>query len=259
MRPKKRLGQHFLTSTHMAERIADSVPAAPGDHVLEIGPGRGALTVHLLKRFPRLHLVEVDRDMVRELTERLGPGEWVLHQEDILGFDLARAGCPVHVVGNLPYSIAALIIHRMLRSAAVASCTFMVQREVARRIMARPGTRQRGYLSVFCQFHGSPRLVARVPAGAFFPKPKVDSTVFQIATSPDQGPSLPRERRQDFFAMVERAFQQRRKTLANALSNGSDKDLWLGRIARAGLDPGVRPEALEVRDWLALFGKAAAP
>ena len=230
--------------------------AAPGDHVLEIGPGRGALSVHLKERFPDFHLVEFDADVVAELTAKLGAGQWVLHECDALRFDFLSAGSPLHVVGNLPYSIAAMIIKKtLLYAGAVSTCTFMVQREVAQRIAAGPHCRRNGFLSIFCQFFGQPRIVFHVPAGAFFPRPKVESSVFRMVISDDHYGRLPREQWDGFFRFVDKGFGMRRKTLVNALGRDREKAAYGEALHGLGIDPSARAEDLAVEQWLELYGK----
>ena len=139
VRPKKYLGQHFLTSEFFAREIVDAIPAGPGERVLEIGPGRGALSIFLKERFPEVHLVEIDKDAINHLKEKLGHGVFTIHEADVLEFNFEKVGFPIHVVGNLPYVIGALIIKKtLLLGAAIRSFTFMVQREVAERIVSGP-------------------------------------------------------------------------------------------------------------------------
>ncbi|HON09890.1 MAG TPA: 16S rRNA (adenine(1518)-N(6)/adenine(1519)-N(6))-dimethyltransferase RsmA [Chitinispirillaceae bacterium] len=258
MRPKKHLGQHFLTSTRYAERIAESVPAGSGENVLEIGPGQGALSVYLKKRFPDFHLVEVDPEAVERLREKLGEGRHVIHNQDIMEFDYSTAGFPLHVVGNLPYSIAALILKKTLYYGNdILSCTFMVQREVAERIASGPHSKTNGFLTIFCAFFGTPRILFHVPPGAFFPRPNVDSTVFQIIIDEDLETKLERDNWESFFAFVSRGFSQRRKTLAKVLGDDQISKQDYHRIfVESGIDPLSRPEDLDVNLWLKLFRKS---
>lgn len=255
--PKKRLGQHFLQSPYYAERIAQAVESPDDGTVVEIGPGRGALSIFLKARFPRFHLIETDREVIPCLKERLGEGKWTLHVGDVLNFDFSRIDSPLHIVGNLPYNIGALIIRRTLSYAPnVASVTFMMQREVAERIVAEPHSKAMGFLSIFCQFFGTPKILFRVPPGAFFPKPRVESAVFQLYVNREIEKLLPNARREDFFSFVSRGFSKRRKMLATSLAWKSDsKEIIRGMIEEIGLNPKVRPEDLTVQDWLRLFRK----
>ena len=254
MIPKKHLGQHFLTAPAYARRIAEAVPAGAGEHVMEIGPGQGALSVFLKERFPLLHLVEVDPAAAETVHKKLGNGTYTLHRADILQFDFAEAGFPLHVVGNLPYVIGAHIIKKTLYYGNnIRSCTFMVQREVAQRIVAGPHSKQNGFLSVFCSFFGKPQLLFHVPAGAFFPRPKVESAVFRIVVAENIESKLSRTQWNSFFALVSKGFQQRRKKLANSLSgDGREKETVLSVLA--SLDAGeARAEDLDCKQWVELF------
>jgi len=258
MGPKKHLGQHFLTAPAIAKKIAAAVPALAGDGVLEIGPGRGALSVHLLERFPLIHLVEIDVNSIDVLKNKLGDGDYRIHNEDALAFDFSTVGFPLHVVGNLPYNISALIIKRaLLEAPRVASCTFMVQREVAARIVSGPRSRQNGFLSIFCQFFGEAKLLFHVPPGAFFPRPSVDSSVFQIIIDTGIEGKLRRGLWEDFFAFVDSGFSMRRKQLAKTLSlrHGRDKDYYRVALSDMGADAAARPEDLGVGEWLDLYGR----
>jgi 16S rRNA (adenine1518-N6/adenine1519-N6)-dimethyltransferase len=253
--PKKKFGQNFLTSPGFAKKIADSIPAGHGETVLEIGAGRGALSIHLLERFHGLlHLVEMDRDMVPALNEKLGTGGWVLHQCDILDFEFKQFNEPVHVVGNLPYNIAALIIKKVLLCGdLIKSCTFMVQREVASRIVSGPHSKEAGFLSVFCQFFGKPEILFHVPPGAFFPKPKVDSSVFRIAKYPELSIKIPREQWKDFFLFVDRGFSQRRKMVVNSLAGTGVKTEISEGLIKAGIPVTARAEDIPMDKWIDFF------
>jgi 16S rRNA (adenine1518-N6/adenine1519-N6)-dimethyltransferase len=252
--PKKNLGQHFLTAVRYAERIAAQVGAQEGEHVLEIGPGRGALSVHLKKLYPSFHCVEVDPDVIAELTQKLGIGTWVLHRSNALSFDFAEAGFPLHVVGNLPYSIGALLIKKtLLYGNDILSCTFMVQREVAQRIAAKPHSKQMGFLSVFCQFFGEPRVLFHVPPGAFFPKPNVDSSVFRLVVEKKLEDKLQRCLWEDYFAFVDRGFGMRRKKLANVLGRSGDRQRYADTLRQMNVSADVRAEDLGPGEWLELY------
>jgi len=261
MGPKKNLGQHFLTAVSYAKRIADSIPAVSGHgHVLEIGPGKGALSVHLVKRFPDFHCVELDPDVIPALSGNLGPGHWTLHRENVLTFDFSKVGFPVHVTGNLPYSIGALIIKKtLLYGNRVRSCTFMVQREVAERIVAGPHTRKNGFLSIFCQFFGKPTILFHIPRGAFFPSPNVDSSVFQLVIDDDPEKKIPSGKWASFFEFVDKGFRMRRKMLVNTLDTTFEKSYWARLLDELGVGPGARPEDLIADQWLELYKKSCGP
>jgi 16S rRNA (adenine1518-N6/adenine1519-N6)-dimethyltransferase len=227
-----------------------------------------------------MHLVEVDADAVSALREKLGGGgdgrdqhiragghkhpslsadngrRYTIHNEDVMAFDFSKAGFPIHVVGNLPYNIGARVIKKTLMYAPQAlSCTFMVQKEVAARIVSGPGGKQNGFLSIFCQFFGQAKLLFHVPPGAFFPRPNVDSSVFQIIVDQDVEKKLGRELWDDFFSFADCGFSMRRKQLAKTLSLklGKDKEFYCDTLSRMGIDASARPEDLGVSDWLDLY------
>lgn len=257
MGPKKHLGQHFLTAVSYAERIAKSVGACRGENVLEIGPGKGALSVHLKNLYPFFHCVEVDADMIEGLTRKLGAGTWTLHHCDALAFDFAKAGFPLHVVGNLPYSIGAMIIRKTLfYGENILSCTFMVQREVAQRIAARSHSKRMGFLSVFCQFFGTPKILFTVPPGAFFPKPAVDSAVLRLVVERNLENKLPRRLWEDFFGFVDKGFRMRRKMLVNVLGRNGGRERYAGILAQMECGAGARAEDLGPDEWLELYRKS---
>jgi 16S rRNA (adenine1518-N6/adenine1519-N6)-dimethyltransferase len=257
MGPKKYLGQHFLTAVSCAQRIADSIPARPGEHVLEIGPGRGALSVYLVKRFPDFHCVEIDPDVVPAFSEKLGPGSWTLHRNDVLEFDFSKAGFPLHLAGNLPYSIGAMIIRKSLSYGSnIRSCTFMVQREVAQRIVAGPHTKRNGFLSIFCQFFGKPTILFHISRGSFFPMPNVDSSVFQLLVDGNLEEKLPAGLWESYFAFVDKGFRMRRKMLVNVLGRDCGKQQWGRLLEEINTDPASRPEDLSAGQWLELYKKS---
>jgi 16S rRNA (adenine1518-N6/adenine1519-N6)-dimethyltransferase len=255
MKPKKHLGQHFLTAPVYAKKIAEAVPADADAHLLEIGPGQGALSRFLKKRFPRFHLVEIDDAAIEILSGKLGDGGYTIHHEDVMRFDFLKAGTPLHVVGNLPYSIGARIIKKtLLYGNRIVSCTFMVQREVAERIVSAPHSKKYGFLSVFCSFFGTPRLLFHIPPGAFFPRPKVDSSVFSLTLGGHIECKLPREKWKPFFELVSRGFQQRRKKVINALSDSTEnKEMLASVLSTTGIASGVRAEDLSCDQWLELY------
>lgn len=202
-----------------------------------------------------MHLIETDGQLIPHLEEKLGKGEWTLHNANVLKFDFTTIPAPIHIIGNLPYNIGALIIKKTLLNApAVASITYMVQREVADRIVAGPHSKQNGFLSIFCQFFGIPKIICKVPPGAFFPPPKVESAVFHMDVIPDILTRLPREQWDGFFTMVSEGFSKRRKTLATSLGWKKDtRETIASVIEQIGLNRKVRPEDLDIEEWLALY------
>jgi 16S rRNA (adenine1518-N6/adenine1519-N6)-dimethyltransferase len=255
MRPKKHLGQHFLISPVYAKRIADAVPAGPGEHVLEIGPGKGAVSIFLKERFPEFHCVEIDDEAIDALKEKIGEGRHTISKADVLLFDYGNAGFPLHVVGNLPYSIAALIIKKtLLYGSAIRSFTFMVQREVAERIVSEPHCKSNGFLTIFCRFFAVPKILFHVPPGAFFPKPKVDSSVVTMVIGPFPEERLPPGEWGAFLSFVSKAFSMRRKKLSNVIGGGAQgRDRCEHLLRGLGCGPFARPEDLGITEWLGLF------
>lgn len=250
---RKRFGQHFLTDRHYLARVVAEIDPKPGDALVEIGPGPGALTAELAARLPRLDVVEIDRDLVLDLRERFPAESVVVHEGDVLEFDFSALPQPLRVVGNLPYNISTPILFRVAGFAErIRDCVFMLQREVVERMVAAPGTPAYGRLSVMLQVRFSMRLAFRVPPGAFTPPPKVESAVVRMEPL---GPGRVRAADEPLFArVVAAAFSQRRKTLRNALrALAADSAL-----ASAGIDPGRRGETLSVAEFVALADAAAA-
>ncbi len=244
-RSRKRFGQHFLHDRTVIERILAALRPAAGDTLVEIGPGRGALTLPLLERGLTLHAVEIDRDLAAALqaSARSYPGTLELHTGDALRFDYcglaAAGGQALRVFGNLPYNVATELIFRLLQfTALVADMHFMVQREVAERLAAEPGTGARGRLSVMVQACCDVELLLRVGPGAFVPPPAVESAVVRLVPRPAPGiGACPPE---VFGELVARAFRHRRKTLRNTLRGLLDE----AAIAAAGVEAGARAETL---------------
>ncbi len=250
-RPRKRFGQHFLHDAGVIRRIIRHVDPRPGDRIVEIGPGLGALTAPLLETTGRLEVVELDRDVIPHLEKRCaGLGELVVHQGDALGFDfaaLAAAGQPLRLVGNLPYNISTPLIFHLLESATgIRDMTFMLQEEVVRRLGAEPGGKDYGRLSVMVQYRCRVRYLFRVPPGAFRPPPRVDSAVVSLVPFDEPPVAVGCERR--FAEIVARAFGQRRKTLRRSLRERLAPPVF----EAAGIDSGRRPETLTVAEFAAL-------
>jgi 16S rRNA (adenine1518-N6/adenine1519-N6)-dimethyltransferase len=249
MLAKKRYGQHFL-QPEWAQKLVEAMNPEPEDEFIEIGPGPGALTVRLAPRVARLTAIEVDPDMIASLRPVLPPNV-TLVESDILEADLAAliGRRPVRVAGNLPYNISSPILFRLLAlhkaTGSLMDATLMLQREVADRIEAGPGTKDYGVLSILIQMHADVRRVLALPPGAFRPAPKVQSSVIRLTFRPSR---VPVRDEALFETMVRTMFMQRRKTLANALKPfattlGHDA----GRaLAGAGIDPTRRPETLQL-------------
>lgn len=254
IRPRKRFGQHFLHDPGVIARIVNAIDPRPGEPLVEIGPGLGAITLPLLERAQRVDVVEIDRDVIPVLQERArGLGELVVHQVDALEFDFARLanGRRLRAVGNLPYNISTPLLFHLLESVAViADMHFMLQREVVDRMAAKPDTEAYGRLTVMLAAHCGVEKLFDVGPGAFRPPPRVDSAIVRLvphATAPFVVADRTR-----FARVVAAAFGQRRKTLRNALRGVVDE----AGFGAAGVDPGRRAETLAPADFARL---AATP
>lgn len=253
--PKKHFGQNFLTAPHYIEQIVNAVPANKGDTVIEIGPGKGALSTRLVKKGFNFTMVEKDRDVIPHLKEALGEGDFTIINDDATRFDFSSLGEQFHAVGNLPYNVASTIIKSLLfHAGALQSGTFMVQKEVADRIVATAGGKTIGFMTILLTYFGEVKKLFDVPPGAFFPKPKVTSAVFQILLKPECYERLPREEWHAFLNFVSVAYQMRRKKLSNSVAKFvKGREAAVEAIVAAGLDENVRPEGLQVQQWVDLY------
>ena len=244
-RARRRYSQNFLRDRATIDRIVEAIAPQPGDHIVEIGPGRGALTAPLLARCSRLTAVEIDRDLAQMLQQRFGPEQLTLMCTDALKVDWAtlaqRAGGDLRIVGNLPYHISTPLLFAWLPIAdQVRDQHLMLQKEVVDRIVASAGRRDYGRLSVMLQFRYHVERLFNVAPGAFAPAPKVHSSVIRLV--PRGRAELASEDTGAFSRVVTAAFGQRRKTLRNALASVLNDE----EIRRAGVDPGARAETLDV-------------
>ena len=253
LRAKKSWGQNFLGDEEILDHIARLAVEAAGDRVIELGAGLGHLTARLLARGADVIAVERDRDLAAVLREELG-GRIRLLEADAARLEylpLARGG-KVAVVGNLPYHLTSPILFGLLDQAdVVGRAVLLVQREVAERLAAAPGTKAWGLLSVLLQHRAQVSVERRVPAGAFLPPPKVESAVLRLAFGPARAPVADPVR---FRRLVKAGFAQRRKVLANALAAGriAPGEELASALGRAGIDARRRGETLTVEEWAAL-------
>lgn len=254
-RARKRFGQHFLKDRSIAGRIVELVQPHPDELVLEIGPGRGALTEGLAARAGRLVAVEIDRDLAAFLRQRLAGTDCRLIEGDILELDLARllreeGRERLLIVGNLPYNITAPLLFRLLEQAEhIRAAVLMVQHEVARRLVARPGSRDYSLLTVLLSMRAQVRACLQVAPGAFRPVPKVHSAVVEVEFTPQARCAVRDELL--FGRLVRSAFGQRRKMLRNSLMGiweGERAELE-GLAAGAGIDLSRRPETLTLEEF----------
>ena len=257
-RAKKRFGQHFLTDPRILSRIADGLAITPTDTVIEIGPGRGALTEALLSRAGRVIAIEVDRDLVPILRSRWADDPRLMVVEgDVLEKDLgALANGPFLLAGNVPYNITTPILFHALTRPRPARAVYLVQLEVALRAAAAPNDEAFGALSVNLQAVAQVELLFRVPAGAFTPPPKVESAVIRV--TPRLDPVIEADEEEPYRLMVQGAFGLRRKQLKRVVRTlwSLDAEQAGGVVDRAGLDPEARPETLSPSDFAALLRAA---
>ncbi|MFZ4099090.1 MAG: 16S rRNA (adenine(1518)-N(6)/adenine(1519)-N(6))-dimethyltransferase RsmA [Chlamydiia bacterium] len=253
LRAQKRFSQNFLVDAMVLHRIVDETMREGIQRVLEIGPGPGVLTEELLKRGAQVWAIELDRGMAQALERRSHPNLTVI-QADALQCSLEpieQGGVEV-MVGNLPYAITAPLLGRFLpMHTRFKRLVVMVQWEVAQRLLAVPGTKQWGLLSLFVQACSTPKLVCRVPSSSFRPQPKVDSAVVSLELR------APPERMEEAMVWAKRAFQQRRKMLRSSLSGYVEREALDWALRQASLRPEQRPEELNLDQWLSLLQSLA--
>lgn len=258
LRPRKGYSQSFLTDLGICRAIADDAELAPGDEVLEIGPGLGILTAVLAERAARVVAVELDPALAGSLPGLVPAANLEVLNADALQVDpTAHFAGPYKLVANLPYQITSPVLRRYLVEVPrPAVLVLMVQREVAERLTAPPG--EASYLSIMAQSVAQVQLRRTVAPGAFYPRPKVTSAVIRLR--PFEQPVLPDSCLPAFLGLVRAGFSQPRKTLANSLSQGlAIERAAAERLARAAaIDPSVRPQHVGVADWVRLFGAHAA-
>lgn len=250
--PRKRFGQHFLVDDGIIHAIVNAINPRPDELLVEIGPGLGALTRPLLERTPRLHVVELDRDIISRLKKTYPPERLIIHEGDALKFDFKIIASEaeqsgqnkIRVCGNLPYNISSpLLFHLMDYADKIIDMTFMLQKEVVDRMVAEPSTPAYGRLSVMLQRRFHMEWLLDVPPEAFDPPPKVDSAVVRLV--PKAAGSYPELDELRFKEIVAAAFSQRRKTLRNTLGKLIGEEAF----GTTGISPGLRAENLGVADF----------
>ena len=249
--PRKRFGQNFLRDESVIDAIGRAISPTESDHLVEIGPGEGALTQSLIGSGCRLDAIELDRDLTASLLAAFSVHpEFKLHTADALAFDfssLVAANDPLRIVGNLPYNISTPLIIRLLdQLQLVKDMHFMLQLEVVERLAAAPGSKLWGRLGVMAQFHCEVELLFEVPPSAFYPPPKVQSAVVRL--TPRCAPEWPAVDVAALKRCVATCFATRRKTLRNNLKGVIDAN----RLEDLGIDPGARAETLTISDFIAL-------
>jgi 16S rRNA (adenine1518-N6/adenine1519-N6)-dimethyltransferase len=265
--PRKQFGQHWLRSEKALQSIIRAAALEEDDRILEIGPGLGALTQMLLQSPASVVAVEIDRDLCPKLVAKFGHHErFLLLEGDILSLDLQGLIRPEiypnKVVANIPYNITGPILDRVLGTVAnptqpaFKSIVLLLQKEVAQRITAKPGSRAFGALSVHCQYLADCDWIADVVAKAFFPPPKVDSAIIRLRPRPYPDPV---EQPQWFSSLVRMGFQTRRKMLRNNLQSIIDRDRLSAILQQINATPEARAEELSVPQWVALSRLLSAP
>lgn len=256
VKPLKRFGQHFLKDSAACLKIVESLNLEPGDQVLEIGPGTGGLTKHLLKKVERIVAVEVERNCVALMRKKFSdePGLEIL-QADFMELNLENLLQTKNwkVVGNLPYNLASSILLRILEwSKYFKILTFMFQKEVAERIVARSGSKKFGYLSVAAQLRTTPEILFTLEPSAFRPKPKVHSSVVRFFPKTELLPGIKADPRA-FLNWVDFAFRQRRKMAINHLKSPQSCDMRQKVFNSLGISAKARPEDISTELWQKLY------
>lgn len=245
--PRKRFGQNFLTDTAIIAQIIAEIAPRPQDRLVEIGPGLGALTRPLLQTLDRLHVVEIDRDIVARLQREFSSEQLTIHAADALKFDFFTLGDQLRIVGNLPYNISTpLLFYLSQFSEHILDMHFMLQKEVVDRMVAAPSTPDYSRLSVMLQYRFDMEQVFDVPASAFRPMPKVESSIVRMNPRPRS--QLTVLDHAMFAKIVTAAFSQRRKTLRNTLQHY----LTTQDFSTLGIDSGLRAENLAVERFIAI-------
>jgi 16S rRNA (adenine1518-N6/adenine1519-N6)-dimethyltransferase len=255
----KSLGQNFLIDGNVVRKIVQESNINKNDYVLEIGPGMGTLTEELALNAKKVVAVELDKKLLPILDESLeGYDNVEIVYGDILKTDVKKLieekleGGPVKLVANLPYYVTTPIIGKLLEEDLnLESISVMVQKEVALRMSAGPGSKDYGALSIFVNFYSNPRIVVKVPKTVFMPQPKIDSAVIKLELKKD----LPDIDREKFFKIVKAAFSKRRKTIINALSTYGfdiDKEIIKNALVESGIRPDERAENISIEDFIKL-------
>jgi 16S rRNA (adenine1518-N6/adenine1519-N6)-dimethyltransferase len=264
---QKKFGQNFLIDTHVLDKIIKAADISKEDFVLEIGPGIGTLTQYLCEHAREVVAVEIDRMLIPILEDTLSAYDNVtVINSDILKLDLNQLvmerneGRPIKVVANLPYYITTPIIMDLFeRHLPLINITVMVQREVADRMQASPGTKDYGALSLAVQYYAKPYIAANVPPNCFMPRPNVGSAVINLALHKE--PPIPVGNEKVLFQMIRASFNQRRKTLVNGLNNSPELPFSKEQIAHAletmGLSENIRGEALSLAQFATLANELA--
>ena len=259
---QKRFGQNFLIDTHVLERIISEAEITKDDVVLEIGPGIGTMTQYLCESASKVIAVEIDNTLIPILADTLSEYDNVtVINEDVLKLDINKiveeecGGRPIKVVANLPYYITTPIIMSLVeKDVKIDSITVMIQKEVAERIISKPGTKDYGALTLAVNYYSQPEIVANVPPNCFMPRPNVSSAVIRMRRY--EKPVVETENKALMFKLIKGSFLQRRKTLVNGISNFSELNFTKEEVAEAltqmELSESIRGEKLTLADFATL-------
>ena len=251
-KPRKRFGQNFLHDSFVIANIVKAINPAKDDHFIEIGPGLGAISAPLISKIAKLDAIEIDYDLIPKLSAKFkDQNNFTIHQADILKFDLLSIiaqQTKVRVAGNLPYNISTPLLFKLINYINnIQDLHFMLQKEVAHRLIATPGNKNYGRLTIMMQYYFDIQLLLEVPASAFKPAPKVVSSFIRLI--PKENSSRENIINQDLFSnIVTQAFNKRRKTIKNSLENFINYDDFI----KLDIDPKLRPEQLSISDYIIL-------
>lgn len=254
--PKKQFGQNFLISQHYIDKIISAIDAKSGNTLVEIGPGRGALSKKLIDKNFNLFMIDADKDMVEHIKNEFGERQnYTIFNADAVKFDYSQIDGDFFVVGNLPYNVGNLIIKRLLfESPRLKSIVCMLQKEVADRICAAPKGKEIGFLSILCRYFADVKKICVVPPGAFFPAPKVHSAVIKLDIIPEKTARIARENWEDFFNFVSLGYSQRRKKLLSVISGKfQSREFAENLFKNLNLSENIRAEELNDSDWVNLY------
>ncbi len=241
MHPKKKWGQNFLRNRGAVEKIVAAIEPQPGEVIVEIGPGEGILTEKLVALGNEVTAIEIDPELAAGLRQRFGD---IIVNADALATPLPAR--PFRAVGNLPYNVGTPILRRVIADPNFRRAVFMLQKEVADRLVARPGDEQYGFLSLYRQLFATARILVKLEPGSFFPRPKVRSAV--VVLDPDRKPFVS----DTMIDLISQAFRMRRKKLVNNLTNSRTRDEILAALQRANISADARAEELMLDDFARL-------
>ena len=254
LRPKKHLGQNFLTNQHIVDKIIASCALKKTDTVIEIGPGQGVLTYKIYPLVKKLIAVEKDVALYQKLCEEITSPSVTFYNEDFLKTHLAQFEKRIKIIGNLPYYISTPILTKLIKEKKYIKDVFItVQFEFGQRLVAKPGGKDYGSLSLFAQYHTCPTILFKIKNTSFYPQPKVQSCFVHLA--PKEKTLLSTKQEEFLFTIIRYAFQQRRKTILNALSKKFSKEIILNTLCALELRPNLRPENLTLNNFIDIAEK----